>query len=109
MLSAVTVPPYCSLISRAVSRALRSSGLKTVANAPRLTVPSAFIASTVIFDVSGTCLTQTTLSYGTMGVSSKGKKVWMKMGKLTAVWQWVKTYVGQLSRVGVGVGAQAGP
>ncbi len=62
MLMAVTVPPYSSLISRAVSRAWRSSGLKIAGKAARLTVPSSFIASAVTLAVSGTCLTHTTLS-----------------------------------------------
>ena len=44
MVIAVTVPPNRSRISSAISRALRSSGLKIAGNAARLTVPSSFIA-----------------------------------------------------------------
>jgi len=57
MVSAVTVPPNRSRASNAVSRALRSSGLKIAGKAARLTVPSDFMASAVTFAVSGTCLT----------------------------------------------------
>ncbi len=38
--------------------------------ADRLTVPSSFIASAVTLAVSGTCFTQTTLSYGTVDASA---------------------------------------
>ncbi len=64
IVSTVTVPPWCSLTWRAISRALRSSGLKMAARAPRFIVPSLVIASPVMLWVSGTCLTSTTLSIG---------------------------------------------
>ena len=60
----VTVPPWRSLIWRAISRAFRSSGLKMADRAPRFMVPSLVITSPVMLCVSGTCLTRTTLSIG---------------------------------------------
>ena len=63
-MSTVTVPPWRSLTWRAISRALRSSGLKMAVRAPRFIVPSLVIASPVMLWVSGTCLTSTMLSIG---------------------------------------------
>gem|GEM_PF-4851217 len=66
MVRTVTRPPSRSLRSRASSRARRSSGLKTAGSALRFTVPSAFIASPVMFDQFGTCLTRTTIVKDTL-------------------------------------------
>ena len=64
MVITVTVPPWRSLIWRAISRAFRSSGLKMAGRALRFMVPSLVITSPVMLCVSGTCLTRTTLSIG---------------------------------------------
>ena len=64
MVTTVTVPPCASLICSAISRALRSSGLKIAGSAFRFMVPSLVITSPVMLCVSGTCLTSTTECMG---------------------------------------------
>ncbi len=43
IVTTVTVPPYSSRTSNAISNAFKSSGLKIAGSAERLTVPSSFI------------------------------------------------------------------
>ena len=64
IVTTVTVEPGTwSFTWSAISRAFKSSGLKTVGKAARFTVPSAFMASAPTLCVSGTCLAKTTILY----------------------------------------------